>query len=1132
MPESEQFRSFGFDYDDNISSNVHTSEVKHVAEIAALRAGIIGSTAVFRTPFAGQKPLVYADWTASGRAVDQIEEYIRNEVMPLYGNTHTTTSITGHQSSCFRHESRQIVAQAVNAKITGRAAEDVVIFTGNGTTSCVDKLVSSLGLNAPLPEGFDVNVYRPIIFTSSYEHHSNLLPWRESCAEVVTINYHPVTGVDLAHLQQLLSLYQHRRVKIGAISAASNVTGICTDVDAVSAVLHAAGALAFFDYATAAPYARMDMNPLAPGAHKDAIYFSGHKFLGGPGAPGVLVVKRVLMPSVSEMPSVSGGGTVFYVTPNGHRYLDNREEREEGGTPNILGDVRIGLAVQLKESFGSRWVETEELRISRYVQQRLEQEAPNLLLLGRLPQNSAKSDESFMHGKHLPIFSFLVRCGRRFLHHNFVCALLNDLFGVQSRGGCQCAGPFSQQLLGLSEDANIQLETALLDKNEVLRPGYSRLSFPYWLSQQEIEYIISAVVFISKHAKDFLFMYRYNHRTGEWAHTTRLTRFPERKWLGHFRLAKPSSAAGATAVDDSLESYHSLKEHSSTEPRSSQSSIFEDTIRAANAELNSIVAQTGLHKSSKPTTKTLQTQGLHGAGNVAIQPQISLGGGYEHLRWFTLSGDDGLTEKGTPLALEVLEGKSELGPVHPETLFFQPKMWNLEEDSPEHALAMKSAYAIKRDNKLRSTGGGGRVLPRYLQLFPGKNEDSKGAEETDKREQAHTNVDVRKSNGTNKASIVAAKAAISVEDTTSATMSCALPSGRRRTVTAGTTGSIPLANEEAQVVQYTTISLPIEIAPIPPPKKLMKAVGQCVADWSMIEEGDRLCLGLSGGKDSISLLHILIALKAKAPVNFTIACATVDPQTSSFDPSPMIPYLKALGITYHYLSQPIIEMASTKLQGDSLCAFCARFKRGLLYSCCRENNYNKLVLAQHLDDLAESFLMSVLHNGQVRTMKANYLNESGDVRIIRPLSYARESQCRDFAKDARFPVINENCPACFEQPKERARVKQLLAQEESMVPSLFANMRRALLPLMSDDAYVALQKVALSVEERAKAPAPQSTRFKRQAPHGQVTGQAKEVLHTEDEAVTDAQPDTKKPKLTGVEGACKDDYCAPCYELC
>jgi tRNA(Ile)-lysidine synthase TilS/MesJ len=302
---------------------------------------------------------------------------------------------------------------------------------------------------------------------------------------------------------------------------------------------------------------------------------------------------------------------------------------------------------------------------------------------------------------------------------------------------------------------------------------------------------------------------------------------------------------------------------------------------------------------------------------------------------------------------------------------------------------------------------------------------------------------------------------------------------------------------------------------VAPPKKIMKLVGQCVREWSMIEDGDRLCLGLSGGKDSLSLLHVLLALKKRAPIRFTIACATVDPQTASFDPSPLIPYMQSLGVTYHYLSQPIVEMATSRMQGDSLCAFCARFKRGLLYSCCRDNGYNKLVLAQHLDDFAESFLMSALHNGQMRTMKANYSIDAGDLDVIRPFAYVREHQTRQFALEAKLPVINENCPACFEQPKERARVKQLLAQEESMVPALFFNLRRALLPLMGNETYTAMAAAAEQVAARGQM---RSNATREEKAPGAGAGAGTGGEEDEDEVEASA---TKRPRVEcSKEGGC------------
>ena len=250
--------------DDVLEANVaqKTSVEMRSEYLERLRACIIASDSLFTTPYGEPKPIVYADWTASARGIRQIEDYIQEEVIPFYGNTHTTTSVTGHQSTCYRHEARQIIAESVNAKVTGRAATDVVLFTGNGTTSSIDKLIQGMGLNLPVPQGYDKDKYSPVVFTSVYEHHSNLLPWRETNAEVVTIAYSPETGVDLVDLVAKLEMYKDRAVKIGAFCAASNVTGVMTAVDEVSIILHEHLALAFFDYATAAPYVKIDMNPV------------------------------------------------------------------------------------------------------------------------------------------------------------------------------------------------------------------------------------------------------------------------------------------------------------------------------------------------------------------------------------------------------------------------------------------------------------------------------------------------------------------------------------------------------------------------------------------------------------------------------------------------------------------------------------------------------------------------------------------------------------------------------------------------------------------------------------------------------------------------------------------------------
>ena len=237
---------------------------------------------------------------------------------------------------------------------------------------------------------------------------------------------------------------------------------------------------------------------------------------------------------------------------------------------------------------------------------------------------------------------------------------------------------------------------------------------------------------------------------------------------------------------------------------------------------------------------------------------------------------------------------------------------------------------------------------------------------------------------------------------------------------------------------------------IKPPKKLLRPVGRAIADYQMIQDGDRLLLGLSGGKDSLSLLHVLRHLQTYAPVKFELAVATVDPCIEGFDPSPLKDYLSGLGIDYYYQKQAIAEQAEENMGRDSFCAYCSRMRRGILYSAARKNNCNKLVLAQHLDDLAESFMMSVFHGGSLRTMKACYTIDAGDLQVIRPLVYVRERQLAKFAEAGHLPVIADNCPACFSKPTQREHMKQLLAEQERSSPQLFSNMLHAMRPLMGE----------------------------------------------------------------------------------
>lgn len=1011
-----------------------------------ISANVVGRRELFESPY-GRRALCYADFTASGKSLQCVEDYVRREVLPLYGNTHTTTSITGLQTTCFRHEARQIVAQAVNAKTTGRGAEDCVLFTGQGCTSAVNKLVTALGLHVPHADGQP----RPVVFVGPFEHHSNLLPWRESAAEVVTIPEDDQGQVDAAALEQALAQYANRPLKIGAFSAASNLTGVLTDVDSISTILHQNGALAVWDYATCAPYVAIDMNPVVsderrPFVYKDAVFFSGHKFIGGPGSPGVLVVKKRLL--ANAVPTVPGGGTVFFVTEKDHRYLSNREEREEGGTPDILGSIRLGLAFELKQRLGAANIMAiEKLHIQR-VRESLRSN-PRVVLLGR------HGDENMVD--QLPVFSFLVRFGDRFLHYNFVCALLNDLFGIQTRGGCQCAGPYATRLLGLAKDDILALENALIDKKEMLRPGFSRMSFPYFMDESELSYILDAVHFVANEGWKFLPQYKFNHKSGAWKHTTRFTKFPNRKWLSNFALdLGGSDGEGSTSAPQNagmtLASEEELAQHR------------QDNLayaRGLAAETSALQASAG--------------------GNVAASAAQMLDDSYEALRWFVYPSEamsalkelkNASSDDAPPALISPIRGPYQPDRYMLGTLKHQ---WDSE---PVVSNASASSNGKSRVSKVSLLPP--EVVAAAIEpvLRAAAKKSSNGTNGVNGRELGGK-YPLRSVNGD----------AANGGDVTTSSVATSLNASSSAASTAATVQEITTA-----MTKKVTAT---KLFPTPP-KKLNRWVGQAMMQWDMIQDGDRLLLGVSGGKDSLSLLHILLQFQKRAPVKFELACATVDPQTPSFDPSPLKDYMKALNVPYFYLSENIIERAACEMSGDSICAYCSRMKRGLLYTCCRKEGYNKLVLAQHLDDLAESFMMSAMHNGQLRTMKAKYWNETRDVEILRPLAYVREHELKAFAYDARLPVINENCPACFEEPKERHRVKKMLAQEESLYPDMYNSLRRALLPLMDDEVYAPLDAVRARVEKakqtRKKAPSTKAAKEKKQAvaqlSNGEAAGEA------------------------------------------
>ncbi|MEH6506834.1 MAG: aminotransferase class V-fold PLP-dependent enzyme [Sulfitobacter litoralis] len=440
--------------------------------IPDLRSGLIGEGMMVPGP-RGPNPLIYADYVASGRALKQLEDRIAKDVLPYYSNAHTEASYCGRHMNRLRAQARRVVAQACGAD-----TDHAVIFAGAGATAGLTKLAALLGVDAMMAEG-----KRPLVLIGPYEHHSNILPWRESGAEVIDIAEAAAGGPDMDDLAARLAAHADRSV-IGSFSAASNVTGIVSDVAAITRLLKRSGAMSVWDYAGAGPYLPIDM-----GMGMDAVVVSPHKFIGGPGASGVLILRRDAVKRAR--PTSPGGGTVRFVSPWGQDYAADVVAREEAGTPNVIGDIRAALCFIVKEAIGEAHM-AATLSAHRRKALTAWRNVPGLTILGTVDATA------------LPIFSFMVR--DRYgsvVHPQLVCRILSDHFGIQARGGCACAGPYAHRLLGIDRAQSDQLRAEIASGNEVAKPGWTRLAFSVLMDDAKVEFITDAVSCIARDPEVF-----------------------------------------------------------------------------------------------------------------------------------------------------------------------------------------------------------------------------------------------------------------------------------------------------------------------------------------------------------------------------------------------------------------------------------------------------------------------------------------------------------------------------------------------------------------------------------------------------------------------------------------------------
>lgn len=461
------------------------------------RKDIIGINQVFNSPF-GEQKIVYTDWTASGRLYGPIEEKLINSFGPFVANTHTETSVTGTAMTLAYHQARHIIKKHVNAN-----ENDVLITDGTGMTGVVNKLQRILGLRVSenLKEYTTIpDEVKPIVFISHMEHHSNQTSWLETIADVVVVPATEDGLFSVENLRELVEKHKNRSFKIASITSCSNVTGIQTPYYEVAKIMHQHGGVCFVDFACSGPYVTIDMHPKDKEAYLDAIFFSPHKFLGGPGTSGVLIFNKNLYKN--NVPDCPGGGTVSWTNPWGeHKYIDNIEEREDGGTPGFLQVIKTALAIQLKEKMGVQNILDREHELVTYIFKRLKS-VSNITILAQ------------QHKNRLGVISFYIDD----LHYNLGVKLLNDRYGIQTRGGCSCAGTYGHYLLHVDQETSNAITCSITSGDLEQKPGWIRMSIHPTTTNAEIEYVCDAIIELAANHEAWKKDYNYNANTNEFSH--------------------------------------------------------------------------------------------------------------------------------------------------------------------------------------------------------------------------------------------------------------------------------------------------------------------------------------------------------------------------------------------------------------------------------------------------------------------------------------------------------------------------------------------------------------------------------------------------------------------------------------